>query len=56
VTAVQFYASEWSEQRAPMIIGAVFIVTALFLRGGLAGAIRRRTRPTEVVVDGPVAR
>ena len=55
VTAVQFYASEWSEQRAPMIIGAVFIATALFLRGGLAGAIRRRTRHTEVVIDEPVA-
>lgn len=55
VTIVLFYASEWSEQRAPMIIGAVFIGTALFLRGGLAGSIRRHTRPREDTLNEPVA-
>lgn len=55
VTIVQFYASELSEQRAPIIIGAVFIVTALFLRGGLAGAIRRLARRMGGVTSEPVA-
>lgn len=47
VTAAQFYASEWSEARAPLVIGAIYIVTALALRGGVAGAVatqRRRWR------------
>lgn len=44
VTIIQFYASEWSEARAPLIIGALFIATALVLRGGVAGTVRRRMR------------
>lgn len=46
ITLIQFYASEWSELRSPLILGGVFIVTALFIRGGLAGTIARlRARP-----------
>lgn len=48
VTVIQFYASEWSQARAPMIIGALFIFTALLLRGGVAGTIRRRLRSKEM--------
>ncbi|MEZ5220289.1 MAG: branched-chain amino acid ABC transporter permease [Ilumatobacteraceae bacterium] len=44
VTVIQFYASEWSEARAPLLIGALFIATALVLRGGVAGTIARRVR------------
>lgn len=44
VTIIQFYASEWTESRAPLIIGALYIVTALALRGGVAGTIRQRLR------------
>ena len=48
VTIIQFYASEWSEARAPLIIGALFIFTALLLRGGVAGTIRRWLRKKEM--------
>ncbi len=48
VTIIQFYASEWSQARAPLIIGALFIFTALLLRGGVAGTIRRRLRKKEM--------
>lgn len=36
ITVVQFYASEWSQPRAPLIIGLVFIGTVYLLRGGIA--------------------
>jgi branched-chain amino acid transport system permease protein len=32
VTLLQFYATEWSLERAPLIVGGLFIVTALLLR------------------------
>ncbi|MEO5663410.1 MAG: branched-chain amino acid ABC transporter permease [Nocardioides sp.] len=32
VTLLQFYASEWSMERAPMIVGVLFILTALLIR------------------------
>lgn len=32
VTLLQFYATEWSMERAPMIIGGLFIATALVIR------------------------
>ncbi|KQZ66306.1 branched-chain amino acid ABC transporter permease [Nocardioides sp. Root151] len=46
VTLLQFYANQWSMERAPMIIGGLFIVTALLLRfrPKVAGALRSLTR------------
>ena len=44
ITLVEFYASEWSELRSPLIVGGLFIVTALFIRGGLAGTAARLRR------------
>ena len=32
VTLLQFYATQWSLQRAPMIVGGLFILTALLIR------------------------
>jgi branched-chain amino acid transport system permease protein len=32
VTLLQFYATQWSLDRAPMIVGALFILTALLVR------------------------
>lgn len=32
VTLLQFYANEWSMERAPILIGGLFIITALLLR------------------------
>jgi branched-chain amino acid transport system permease protein len=32
VTFLQFYATDWSLERAPMIIGTLFIITALLIR------------------------
>jgi branched-chain amino acid transport system permease protein len=32
VTFLQFYAADWSLERAPLIIGTLFIVTALLIR------------------------
>ncbi len=41
ITLAQFYASEWSDVRSPLIVGGLFIVTALLIRGGLAGTLAR---------------
>lgn len=46
VTFLQFYATQWSLERAPMIIGGLFILTALLIRfrpriSGLVADIRR---------------
>jgi branched-chain amino acid transport system permease protein len=42
VTLLQFYASEWSMERAPMIVGVLFILTALLIRFRPAAAIALR--------------
>lgn len=51
VTILQFYATDWSLERAPMIIGFLFIVTALLIRfrprvaaaiAGLPGILKGR--------------
>jgi branched-chain amino acid transport system permease protein len=51
VTFLQFYATDWSLERAPMIIGTLFIITALLIRfrprvsaalGDLARTITRK--------------
>jgi branched-chain amino acid transport system permease protein len=53
VTFLQFYATDWSLERAPMIIGTLFIITALLIRfrprvaaaiSDLAGSLTRRQR------------
>lgn len=44
VTIIQFYASDWTAERAPLVMGALFIVTALALRGGVAGTLKRVLR------------
>ncbi len=44
ITIIGFYASELNKARAPLIVGLVFIATALALRGGLAGAVQRLVR------------
>lgn len=41
ITIVQHVAVEISEPRAPLILGAVFVATALWLRGGLTRRVRR---------------
>lgn len=42
VTLLQFYASEWSMERAPTVVGVLFILTALLIRfrPAVAGALR----------------
>lgn len=42
VTLLTYYASQWNEQRAPLIIGVIFVVTALVnrYRGRLAEVVR----------------
>jgi branched-chain amino acid transport system permease protein len=51
VTFLQFYATDWSLERAPMIIGTLFIITALLIRfrprvaavvGGAVGTLTRK--------------
>lgn len=44
ITIITFYASELSERRSPLIVGGLFIATAIALRGGLAGTLRRAAR------------
>jgi ABC-type branched-subunit amino acid transport system permease subunit len=46
VTLLQFYATEWSLERAPLIVGGLFILTALLLRfrPAVEGVVRRATR------------
>lgn len=50
VTLLQFYASEWSMERAPMIVGVLFILTALLIRfrpaaaSALRGPLRGEVR------------
>jgi branched-chain amino acid transport system permease protein len=49
VTLLTYYASQWNEQRAPMIIGVIFVVTALLNRyRAKAGAAMRGIRRKEV--------
>lgn len=42
VTLLQFYATEWSMERAPLIVGGIFILTALLLR--FRPAVERQVR------------
>ncbi|CAB4365419.1 MAG: hypothetical protein F2681_15065 [Actinobacteria bacterium] len=53
ITIIQFYASEWSQARAPIIVGAVFIATALLLRGGVAGTSRTALRHWKGIAREP---
>ncbi len=46
VTLLQFYATEWSMERAPLIVGVIFILTALLIRfrPNVEDVLRRITR------------
>jgi branched-chain amino acid transport system permease protein len=52
VTLLQFYAADWSLERAPLIVGGLFIVTALLnrhrprVRAALAGIVKGRRHAT----------
>lgn len=49
VTLLTYYASQWNEQRAPLIVGGIFVVTALLNRyRGRVAALLAGSRRREV--------
>jgi branched-chain amino acid transport system permease protein len=48
VTFLQFYATDWSLERAPMIIGTLFVITALLIRFRPRVAAALRAAPQRI--------